>query len=346
MQFLSTGLAAGRRGRPFFHFLLLWAFIFPSLTSSSSAQVPTVANNATISVSYVMVPFVALDRRGAPIRDLREKQVELVIDGVPAKFDMFERTSDAPVSYTILLDVSGSMALAGKMEGARTALNSLLSGRLPRDDFSLHFFSAGEVREAVPFTRDISKIVTSLFRIEPYGKTAFFDALSKMPDKTILGENGSRAIILITDGLDNASTISRDDLRTLLARVDVPVYALGLRSDAPSRNDASLPADAWTDTRLLSEIAESTGGRAFITSNLGALERAIAEIQKDLRSQYLVGFAPTGKGATRFRTISLKLAGSARSVRVRTGYRGSEPPRPALAQKAVRSGKNNGKGSL
>lgn len=339
MQFLKTGVAVGRRALSILLFLPLCTFPHLALaqTAPSSAE--------TISVSYVMVPFVALDRRGTPIRNLRENQVQLLIDGVPAEFDMFERTSDAPVSYTILLDVSGSMALAGKMEGARTALNSLLARRLPRDDFSLHFFSAGEVREVVPFTRDVTKILTPVFRVEPYGKTAFFDALARMPDKTILGENGSRAIILITDGLDNASSISRDELRALLARVDVPVYALGLRHDAPSRNAKALPADAWTDTRLLSEIAGSTGGRAFITSDLAELERAISAIQKDLRSQYLVGFAPTGKGAARFRTISLKLAGSARSVRVRSGYQGTEPPRRSLAQRASRSTKNNVKGS-
>lgn len=324
MRFFSTtGVAAGRRDLATSLFLLLSFLVPPSAQSQASST-------EQISVQYVLVPFVALDRRGAPIRSLRENQVTLYVDGAPAKFDMFERSLDAPVSYTILLDVSGSMGLAGKMEGARTAIGTLLARRLPRDDFALYTFSAGEVREAVPFTRDTTPLLRSMHRLEPYGKTAFFDALSRMPDKTILGENGSRAIILLTDGLDNASSITRDELRLLLAQVDVPVYALGLRRDAPSRSDERTPADQWTDTRLLSEIAESTGGRAFITTDLSELEQAINAINNDLRSQYLIGFAPTGKGAARFHRLSLRLAGGARSVRVRSGYRGTEPPRPAM----------------
>src|SRR6476620_4779146 len=83
------------------------------LASTANAQTsPPVTE--TVSVSYVMVPFTVLGMNGNPITDLRSKEVKLYVDGVPVQTDTFEKSMNAPVSYTILLDGSGSMALAGK----------------------------------------------------------------------------------------------------------------------------------------------------------------------------------------------------------------------------------------
>jgi VWFA-related protein len=81
-----------------------------------------------------------------------------------------------------------------------------------------------------------------------------------------------------------------------------------------------------TDVETLAQIAAATGGRAFIGTNRSELEEAVEKISEDLRSQYLVGFTPTGKGVVKYRAISLKLPRGVRSVRVRSGYRGTEPP--------------------
>lgn len=323
MNSVDRKRAIGRRTAWAYSVLLLL-----SLAASALPQQPP-SSRESIAVNYVMVPFVALDDRGRPIQDLREKDVDLLVDGVPASFDMFERAYDAPVSYSILLDVSGSMALAGKMAGARTAVNALVATRKRGDDFSLWAFADGEVSEVVPFTENTGEIMTAVLQLEPYGKTAFHDALAKMPDKTILGKNGSRAIILMTDALDNASTITRQELTRLLESVDVPIYPLGLRPRSALEGQLSTP-EHYTDIELLEELARISGGRAFITNNLVELESGIAAIQRDLRSQYLIGFAPTGRGSVRFRKIALKISGKKRIVRVRAGYRGTEPPAMAV----------------
>jgi VWFA-related protein len=274
-----------------------------------------------------MVPFVLTDLKGKPVADLREKDVTLLVDGQPVLTDLFSRSDDAPVSFTILLDASGSMGLVGKMEGARAAVYALVQQRLPGDDFSLYVFSSGEVREIVPFTPDAPILLAAIDAVIPQGRTAFYDALARMPDRTLLGRNGSRAIILLTDGIDNASTLTRDDLAALLEGVDVPVYPIGLRSPgAPLAPPPGVTPEAMMNLEILAHVARLSGGLLSIVDEPPQLPAAITRIEKDLRSQYLLGFTPTGAGPIRFRRITLRLSGSARPVRVRAGYRGTLPP--------------------
>jgi Ca-activated chloride channel family protein len=246
------------------------------------------------------------------------------------------------VSFTILIDGSGSMALAGKMDSTRAAIGALLAHRRAGDDFSLWLFAESEARELVPFTETPSRITDALATIRPYGKTAFFDALATMPERSRLGHNPTRAIILLSDGIDNASTLRRADLAPLLEGVAVPIYPLGLR-DPREAKALSHTAEELSDVEMLHEIAELTGGKLTLGSAPQDLARAVAALENDLRAQYLIGFSPTGKGTVKYRKIALKLTGRVRSVRVRAGYLGTEPP--VLASAVREKSKRERKGS-
>jgi Ca-activated chloride channel family protein len=283
--------------------------------------------NVNISVGYVMVPFVPLDSHGRAVRNLRGNEIKLSVDGRAIKTDLFEKSENAPVSFTILLDGSGSMGLAGKKQAALSAIAGLVNRHIKGDDYSLYVFSEGEVRELVPFTTDGGAIYEAARQLKPWGKTAFYDALAMMPDKTILGQNGSRAIILLTDALDNASTMTRGQLTAAMYGVDVPVYPLGMRLAMIPRNDVRMEnAELLSDAETLQQIAALTGGRFFVGTQASEIASAVAEIENDLRTQYLVGFTPTGRGGVKYRAISLRLPRSVKVVRVRAGYRGTEPP--------------------
>src|SRR5258707_3729056 len=117
-----------------------------------------------------MSPYTVLGDQGRPINDLRDAEVNLTVDGVPVRSGMFEKSDNAPVSFTILLDGSGSMALAGKMDSARAAIGALLAHRKPGDDFALYVFDESVAREMVPFTTKPSEITDALARVKPYGK--------------------------------------------------------------------------------------------------------------------------------------------------------------------------------
>lgn len=309
--------------------LLLLTFAVPAASLADETQGPRFAD--TVSVGYVMVPFTVLGASGTPITDLHAREVQLLVDGKPVKSDMFERSMNAPVSFTILLDGSGSMGLAGKMEAARAAVTTLFQHRLPGDDFALFVFDDREAREVVPFTDDPAKVLRAMDAVKPFGKTAFFDALATMPERTLLGRNASRAIVLLSDGIDNASHLTRNGLAAALQGVSVPIYALGLRERGEAAIDPKNPNEELSDLALLDEIARTTGGRLLVGNRPAQLAAAVRSIEGDLRAQYLIGFAPTGKGGIRYRKISLRLDGRVRTVRVRAGYRGTEPPPAAAA---------------
>ena len=293
--------------------------------AAQTTEPPQGTYSATINVGYISVPFVVRDRRGTPVRNLKKDDVTLLVDGQPVVTDIFVSGINAPVSYTILLDGSGSMALAGKMNGARAAIRELLAQRLPGDDFSLHVFARGEVNEVVPFTSDARKIMDAL-GTEPWGKTAFFDALALVRDQTVLGRNRSRAIVLLTDGLDNASQLTKSELATVFQGVDVPVYPLGLREPPVAGRSERASPEAMTDLEVLAYVATISGGRIAVETDPAKLREAIRKMNEDLRAQYTIGFSPTGQGAVKYRKFSIKVRGSGRSVRAREGYMGLEPP--------------------
>ncbi|HEX6086609.1 MAG TPA: VWA domain-containing protein [Thermoanaerobaculia bacterium] len=309
--------------------------------TSVSAQV-----TEEVSVSYVMVPFTVLGRKGVPITDLASKEVTLLVDGKKVATDMFERSMNAPVSWTILLDGSGSMGLAGKLDAAKAAINALTARRKPGDDFALFVFdSQGHARELVPFTENPAAITRAVDVVKPWGKTAFFDALAEMPERSELGRNPSRAIILLSDGIDNFSKLTRPQIEKQLEGVSIPIYAFGLREPSEQRTvRKSAPInEEMANIDLLEELAAATGGKLFVGNQPEQLARAMDGIETILRAQYLIGFSPTGKGAVKYRRISLELAGRARSVRVRAGYRGTEPPVQSTATRGTR--RNERKGS-
>ena len=291
----------------------------------------------TVSVNYVMIPFTPIGAKGRPVANLREKDVSLFVDGAPVARDLFEKSQNAPVSFAILLDGSGSMALAGKMEAARAALSTLISRRKPGDEFALYVFDNREAHEIVPFTEDAEKLLKALSEVKPYGKTAFFDALATMPERTEMGKNPTRAIVLLSDGIDNASKLTRRTLPAKLEGVPVPIYSLGLRPAAEKARLRKMPvSEELSDIALLDEISNNTGGKLFLGTKPQDFVEAANSLDQDLRIQYLIGFTPTGKGAVKYRRISLKVAGRVNTVRVRAGYRGTEPPVLSATRKSKR----------
>jgi len=297
------------------------------------AQSVVAPMSESVSVGYVMIPFTVLGDHGRPITDLKDAEVNLTVDGAPVRSDMFEKSQNAPVSFTILLDGSGSMALAGKMDSAFAAIGALIGHRRPGDDFALYVFAESQAVEVAPFTENPNDITRALGHVKPYGKTAFFDALATMPERSKLGRNPSRAIILLSDGIDNASSLTRSELAQQLQGISVPIYSLGLREPEKQADKGKRPREDLSDIGLLNEVATLTGGKLYLGNTPQQIADAVSHIEDDLRAQYLIGFAPTGKGAVKYRTISLKLTGRARAVRVRAGYLGTEPPLVASRKK-------------
>jgi Ca-activated chloride channel family protein len=167
-------------------------------------------------------------------------------------------------------------------------------------------------------TSDREKFLRRLAVQEGYGQTALFDALAATPRLVDESVRGRKAIVLITDGTDNASRLSLFDAITLARGVNVPIYSVAFSSLAGKlRREGSLPEAQ----RIVQRFSEETGGRLFAVYDPDDLKEAVLEIQRELRFQYVIGYRPSRKlwdGA--FRSVQLTTVRDGLEVRTRSGY--------------------------
>jgi VWFA-related protein len=142
-----------------------------------------------------------------------------------------------------------------------------------------------------------------------------------------VGTSGKRAAVLITDGVDNASSLTPDEAEKLVQAADLPVYVLALPSHDPQ---AATDPNTVRFADLLRQLAEATGGRYFELEAPGAARRTCASILGELRHQYLLGFSVSGNGPSKYHPIHVDVRGAGRHVSLihRRGYRGTAPSLP------------------
>jgi Ca-activated chloride channel family protein len=276
-----------------------------------------------VSVGYVLVPVLVRSSSGGYANRLEKKDFRLLVDGAPAPIESFEKRAEAPTSILFLLDLSGSMANGGKLDESRRAVRYFLDHALPGDEFSVATFAGGRFSVAVPFTGNFDTLRTAVDGLRAYGTTALNDAVAWMPEAGAAGKNPKRFAVLITDGIDNASTISPVEARDIVRRAELPVYVLGL--------EAGNPFELGTDGKkiyryadVLNLLAHETGGRYYPLSTPDELGKALAAIVEDLHHEYVLGFA-TGGGQSRYRDLKVEVSGRNRSVLFRRGYKGPPP---------------------
>jgi len=275
------------------------------------------------SVSWVLVPTVVRDGSGL-VDGLAAENFSLRVDRRPVAFESFERDVEAPVSLIFLQDLSGSMANSGKLEISREALGFLLDRSRPGDEFALASFASGRTHVEVPFTGDVEVLREARDLWRAWGTTALHDAVAWLPDLHTSGRNLKRAAVLVTDGVDNASTIAPEAARAMVSQARLPVYVFGL--EAPLRPGGE--SEAFLYGELLRELAEVTGGRYFKIDGPDALPAALEALHGELRHQYVLGFR-TGTGPEANHQLEVEVAGESLIVKHRRTYRGALPSEPA-----------------
>ncbi len=300
----------------------------PAVPAAMAAPLPRDTPLPTYTESagseYVLLPVLVFDHKGRFADGLAKKDFRVNAGGVNVVLDTFERDDDAPASFAFLVDTSGSMRIAGKLEGAKTAIRHILEGRRPGDDFALFAFAEDEVTVVSEFSSNPGRILSGLKKLEAGGRTALFDAVAATPSRMLAGKNGKRAVLLFTDGVDNASRLSADEMATILQQVSVPVYAVGMKNAAFDRlTDAERKDLALDNLKLL---AYTSGGQLFLASGEEDLTPIAAKINAEVRKQYLLGFAPSGQGELKYRVVVVSVTKPGKwVVRTRRGYRGSVP---------------------
>ncbi len=277
----------------------------------------------TFSVGYVLVPVIVRSGSGYA-RGLDAGDFALSVEGRPVAIESFEPRADAPASLVFLQDLSGSMGNSGKLAASRQAVGYFLDRAREGDEFAVASFSGGERRVEVPWTGDAGAVRQAVGAWEAYGTTALHDAVAAVPGISAEGRNAKRFILLVTDGIDNASRIGPAEARRLVRQAQIPVYVIGLRAGSPYEVSPQ-GEKIYRYADVLNLLAHMTGGRYLPVDGPDDLKEAIAAIEEDLRHQYVLGFS-TGDGRSRFRPLAVEVRGDGRrAVAFRRGYHGPPP---------------------
>jgi VWFA-related protein len=271
----------------------------------------------TETVPLVLLPTSVTNRKGRVVRNLGQKDFRVYEDAVPQRIKFFSSETNEPISLAFLLDVSGSMRQLGKLRHAKEAIRHFVANLQDDDNFALVCFADQQVSWVTEFTRDSERFLKRLDVQEGYGQTALNDAVAATPELVNDRAKGRKAIVLITDGVDNRSRLSMWDAVKQARRVSVPVYTLGFLSIP----EDSLPRNARTNLHVLEQVAVETGGKLFLVHDPIELKEAVAELQAELRFQYVIGYYPQRREADgKFRRVRLEVARDSLNVRTRRGY--------------------------
>lgn len=266
-----------------------WVFLLAAPFRTAGAQQGSYPKpDLRVDVSLAMIPVTVTDSRGTPVPGLSREHFRLFVDGVEQKI-VFLAGEDVPVSVCLVFDLSSSMK--EKMETAsRGAMSLLRSFDQPDDEFALVVFNE-RPRVTVPFTRDVGEIEEKLNRARTMGRTSLFDAIHLAMAQLRTAHTKRRVMVIISDGGDNHSRLTRADVHRDLRESDVQIQAMSLRHDDGSLR-SMLALEEQNGPLLLAAMAAETGGRHVDLMRLKDLSATCARIARELHNQYVVGYAP------------------------------------------------------
>jgi Ca-activated chloride channel family protein len=203
------------------------------------------------------------------------------------------------------------------MTHAKEAIRFLVGNLRLSDSYSLICFADDQVAWVTDFTSDRERFLARLDVQEGYGQTALFDAVAAAPALVDDKIKGRKAIILITDGIDNFSRLDSTQAVELARRVNVPIYTIGFLSVPERMLPQETEASGLGNLRLFSA---ETGGRLFAVHDPVELKEAMTFLDNELRFQYLIGYYPKGGAEKDFHRIQLDVGKSRLQVHTRSGY--------------------------
>ncbi len=269
-------------------------------------------------VRLVLVPTSVEDRRGRRIRGLTRDDFYVWEDHLPQSIDYFSVETQEPVAIAFLLDVSGSMRQVGKLEAAKEAIRHFVDSLRWRDRFALICFADQQVSWVTEFTSDRERFLRRLDVQDGFGQTALNDAVAETPH--LVFENDvelKKAIVLITDGVDNTSELGTDQAIEAARRVAVPIYTIGfsaLPEYVLGKGETAYNLD------VLRRFSDETGGKMFVAYDPAELKEAVLEIESEIRYQYVLGYYPTRESDGAFRAITVETRSPRHVIRSRRGY--------------------------
>ncbi|HEX3409400.1 MAG TPA: VWA domain-containing protein [Candidatus Binataceae bacterium] len=276
---------------------------------------------------YQQVTVTVTDQSGRYVTGLQKGDFKLAIDGQDRPIEFFRQDLNTPVSIGILVDTSGSMQ--PKIPQAQAAISEFIRNLNDRDDIFMFAFSSRPFL-LQPFTTNHYLVLSRLELLHAFGQTSLYDTIL---DGLLMVQHGrydKRALLVVTDGMDNTSQSNVNQVVSQARRMGVLVYSIGIGDP----NAANLPGLAigpfifggdvdQVDARTLNTLSTESGAKTYIIREVGdgaALREACATISRELREQYTVGFVAPDASRGGYRSIHVDVPSHPEvAVRVRKG---------------------------
>lgn len=270
----------------------------------------------SVEVRLVRLLVSVKDANGAPVTSLTKNDFQVLDSGVPQTISAFERNTSLPLSVAVLIDTSAStnIQLHNEVGSLLKFIPTLLDAGNPQDAFALFSFNWRTNLE-VDYSRNQKRAEHALRGLKGEGGTSMYDAIYLASD-TLRGREGRHVMVVVTDGGDTTSYRKFEDAQRAAQQADAVLYSIIV---LPIEGDAGRNIGG---EHALSLLANSTGGRIFYPESFDHLDLAFADILKELRTQYLLGFYPQGvpEQPRRYHPVTVRLNTSALKIFSRNGY--------------------------
>jgi Ca-activated chloride channel family protein len=294
--------------------LLSQPLSLPAVGTRSSAKLPAVALRA--DVDLVLISVIVTDRKGATVGGLDRDKFAVLEDKVPQPIVAFS-TEEAPCSVGVVLDLSASMR--DQLPAAINAVRALLKTTNPGDE-SFLLAVGTRPKSLLPFTPDLEVIEHRLAGAQTGGNTALIDTVYLGLHQMRLAQHGRKALLIVSDGMDNQSRYSASDLLRRAEEADVQIHTIRIAADSSGQKPIER-VDERNGSALLQSLAEHTGGLSFSPARPQDMMMAAARISQAVRNHYVVGYCRNG-GRNTGKWLSLQVKVSIPNLRVhaRRGY--------------------------
>ena len=264
------------------------------------------------SVNRVNVLITATDNKGRLITDLAQEEFHVYEDGKLQQITNFSRQTELPLAVGFLIDTSSSVSTKLSFE-KEASTNFIYSVMRDNDRALLVEFDTG-VTLLQDLTSSANEIVRKIAKLKTGGGTSLFDAIYEVVTKKLKDLPDRKAIVILSDGADQNSKTTLDEVLETVRRADVILHIISTSAYGASGDHAG-------DKALL-KLAEETGGRVYFPYTASQMEQYFDAINKELRSQYNIAYQPTNnKKDGAYRSIEIKMKRDNIKLRHKKGYR-------------------------
>ncbi|HEU5248986.1 MAG TPA: VWA domain-containing protein [Thermoanaerobaculia bacterium] len=273
--------------------------------ATAHVRTRSVGYTSTAKADVISIAPIVTDKSGRYVPGLTARNFTVLDDGVPRRIETFDAT-DSPLSAVLVLDVSGSMLY--KIEEARRSAHAFVDALKAEDEVALLTFNSTVVGW-VPFTRQREPIHAAIDATRTEGETALYDATGQAL-KRLKATKRRKAVILFTDGEDNRSRLSVDQVIGIARASEVSIYSIAQGLD-----------ERTTLRAFLDQLADQTGGRSYFIGSIAKLSETFQKILKELKSQYFLTYTPRpGLRPRTWHRIEVKVDRKDLVVRARKEY--------------------------